>query len=283
MTHNYQDKFVGYVDILGFKQLILDSADGTGMALSEVLKLLESFGSPNERNRFADDGPRVCPESNCHQRNLDFRLTQISDCMIVSSEVSPVGVINLISHCSSVILRLLEWGRMCRGYITRGAIYHTDTQILGPAYQDAYSKESEVVGLKKNADQKGSPFVEIDPMVRAYLLACEDKCVKEMFSRLVICDGDFTAIFPFHRLAHSFAIGGFSHTFDANREKESNHNVRLLLERFKQGVKEHVAGAEDKTLRKADCYLKALDEQLAVCDRTDKFIDAMNAPIPRRT
>ena len=133
----YQDKFVAFIDVLGFKQLIEQSSAGVGEPLSEVLALLRTFGTQNERSLFQQYGPTLCPCSTAINRNLDFRLTQISDCVIVSSEVSPAGVINLLSHCTKIVVGCLIKGVMCRGYVTSGAIFHTDTQVIGTGYQAA--------------------------------------------------------------------------------------------------------------------------------------------------
>src|SRR6267378_3569937 len=74
--------------------------------------------------------------------DLDFRLTQISDCVVVSTEISPAGVINLVNRCWGAVIRLLQNGLMCRGYITRGRIFHTETQVIGTGYQRAYQVRS---------------------------------------------------------------------------------------------------------------------------------------------
>ena len=84
----YKDKFVAFIDILGFTQFVEQSAAGNGMVLDEILVLLEAFGKPHERKLFNQYGPTICPESKYIDRNLDFQLTQISDCVIVSAEVN---------------------------------------------------------------------------------------------------------------------------------------------------------------------------------------------------
>jgi hypothetical protein len=95
----FKDKFVAFVDILGFKKIVETAEAGTGMPLPELLEMLKELGRPEDRERIKKHGPIVCPQSTFIQRDLDFQLTQISDCVVVSCEVSPAGVINLISHC----------------------------------------------------------------------------------------------------------------------------------------------------------------------------------------
>src|SRR5260370_35280638 len=155
------------------------------MPLGELLEMLKKFGSPEERDKLRKYWPKMCPQSTYIERDLDFRLTQISDCVILSTEVSPAGVINLVRHCWVTVIRLLQSGFMCRGYITRGPIFHTDTQVIGTGYQKAYENEGKVAVLKREADERGTPFVEVDSIVCDYVGNCGDWCVKEMFSRCV--------------------------------------------------------------------------------------------------
>ena len=222
----------------------------------------------------------TCPNSRYIQRDLDFRLTQLSDCVIVSSEVSPAGVINLVSHCWGVVIKLLTKGIMCRGNITRGLVYHTDAQIIGSGYQEAYRKEAQVTAFKREADERGTPFVEIDQVVCDYVRDHGDWCVKEMFSRYVKEDGKVTALFPFQRLEHSFIIVGFRKKFDPEKENRSNQNMRLMIEKLKERVMALVDRSNPNAVSKAEHYIVALDAQLEVCKRTDEMIDMLNSPFP---
>ncbi len=269
----YQEKFIAFVDILGFKKLVEDSEDGTGMPLSELIELLQLLGTSEDVARLKNNGPVICPSSRYIQRDLNFKLTQISDCVVVSSEVSPAGVINLVSYCAQVVLRLLEKGIMCRGYITKGSIYHTDSQFIGSGYFEAYSKEEKVKVFKHENDKEGTPFVELNPAVCKFVNDCGDPCVKKMFSRFVKEDRELSALFPFQRLSHSFMIAGFGNRFDPQKEKDSNQNMRLLIEKLKGRVMEFVDTSDPKAMKKADHYIKALNEQLEVCDETDEMID----------
>lgn len=195
---DFVDKFIAYIDILGFKKLVSDAESGRGIPLPQLLGILKCFGTGNERERFEKYGPACCPMSRYSQRNLDFRLTQVSDCAVISAEVSPAGIINLLCHCWGVVIELLQHGIMCRGYIKRGLIYHTEQHILGSGYQDVYIAEQNVAAFKHEADERGTPFVEIDSSVREYIDTSGDACVKEIFSRFVKKDKDgvTAALFP---------------------------------------------------------------------------------------
>jgi hypothetical protein len=267
----FKDKFIGFVDILGFKQLVEAMEAGQAVPLAELLGMLASpLGrTPSGTYHW------VCPASSGVQRDLDFQVTQISDCVVVSSEISPPGIINLIDHCWTAVSGCMHKGVMCRGYITRGSIYHTPMQFVGSGYQEAYSKESQVSAFKRNADERGTPFVEIDSIVCEYVKNCGDDCVKRMFSRFVKTEGPATALFPFQTLQHSFAIGGFRREFDAVREKRSNENVRRLIEKLKDRLMVYVNQSNPSAVSKAEHYLKALDRQLEISGRTDEIIEML--------
>lgn len=278
----YEDKFIAFIDVLGFKSMVEVSEKGTGVSLAELMENLSELGTLKDEHKFEKYGPTTCPQSSFIDRNLNFKVTQISDCVVVSSEVSPAGVINLVSHCWNSVIKLLIKGIMCRGYITKGKIYHHNNQIIGTGYQHAYSRESGVCAFKLEADERGTPFVEIDSAVLEYINNSTDKCVKEMFFRMVKTEGDSTALFPFKRLSHSFAIRGFGQNFDPDKERESNNNVRTLLHTLKERVMTYVDKSNVLAMSKARHYIKAIDDQLKVCDRTDEIIEKLCSPFPSR-
>ena len=275
----FSDKFVAFVDVLGFKSLVVESERGMGIPLAELLELLQKLGNGKERGRFDEYGPTCCPMAPRIEKNLDFRVTQISDCVIVSSEVSPAGVINLISHCWGAVIELMARGIMCRGYIRRGRVFHTDTQVIGSGYQEAYLAESRVSAFKREADERGTPYIEVDAEVAAYVESQPDSCVKMMFGRMVKRDGDTVVLFPFQRLQHSFIVAGFGHKFDPAKELASNDNLRKNLLRYIEKVRANVDPCNKSALMKANHYVEALRAQLRACDETDRTIHMLSSPV----
>ena len=166
---------------------------------------------------------------------------------------------------------LLQKGIMCRGYITRGQIYHDEGNFVGTGYQKALDAERGVSVFKREADERGTPFVEIDRVVCDYVKNSGDACVKEMFSRFVRSDGDGVALFPFQRLCHSFVISA-DRTFDPEKEHRSNDNLRRMILSLKGRLMTFVSPNNAQALKKAEHYIAALDAQLAMCDRTDEAI-----------
>lgn len=278
----FEDKFIGYVDILGFKNMVAEAERGQGRSLTDIRELLSELRRQKDAVFYEQHGPHVCPHSAFTRRDLNFEVTQISDCVVVSAEVSPAGVINLVNHCWAAAMMLLTRGVMVRGYITRGRIVHRGTEIIGTGYQEAYAREPGVSAFKQEADEKGTPFVEVDPSVCDYVRNETDECVRKMFGRCVRSDGTVTALFPFQRLSHSFIIGGFGRpTFDPDLQKRNNDQVRQNIHKLKARLLEHAPAENPAATRKLDHYLRALDAQLAQCDMTDEMIDDLMRPIGR--
>lgn len=274
-----KEKFIGFIDILGFKRLVAESEAGKGFSLQEITELVGLLGTSTARNHFEKNGPTCCPQSQYVERNLDFRLRQISDCVIVSAEISPAGAINLVSHCWGAVIRLLQKGVMCRGYISKGAIHHTDANFIGTGYQNVLEAEKQVSVFKRSADERGTPFVEVDRSVCEYISGC-DVCVREMFSRMTKTDGENVALFPFKRLSHSFLIAGFGVTFNPDKERKSNDNLRQSIIIFRDKVATLIDASNPDAARKAEHYIDALNAQIDVCDQTDEMIDRLCAPFP---
>lgn len=86
--------------------------------------------------------------------------------------------------------------------------------------------EAGVEAFKQSADEKGTPFVEIDPLVVKYIDEETDACVKEMFNRMIKRDGESVALYPFSRLSHLFGIGGIFGDFNPEKEKKANQKLR---------------------------------------------------------
>lgn len=269
------DKFIAFIDVLGFKEMIEAAESGTGRSIEDIDAILAELENAPLKAFVEKSGPKTCPNSPYVSKNLDMEITQVSDCVIVSAEMSPAGVINLISHAWGAAMTLLTKGVMVRGYITRGKIQHEGMKFRGTGYHTAYAKEAGVSAFKKEADEKGTPFIEIDRSVTAYVDGLDDWCVKEMFDRFVKRDDEVTAIFPFQRLTHDFIIAGYGVKFDPDREKQNNENLRKLLNDLKDTLVRYVDTSNESAMRKVRHYLDALDAQLLVCDRTDEVIESL--------
>ena len=266
----FREKFIAYLDILGFKAKVESAEHGTGLSLSQLLTVLATLEDRKHSETIRDYGPRICPKSRCIQRDLEYRVTQISDCAVVSAEESPAGIINVIAHTYAAALKLLTQGMMVRGYITRGNIYHEGNKFIGTGYQKALEGEKSVTAFQELAVDGGTPFVEIDPEVVRYINDCGDPCVKEMFTRMTKSEGDITVIFPYKRLVDL----AFANDFSNGLDKSNLRAIRSLIHNARQKVESFAPSSDQHATRKSKYYLKLLNDVLEQCEQIEKVLDS---------
>lgn len=267
------DKFIAYLDVLGWKSLVRASEEGSGLSPSELSEIETALGSETHHKSIVRHGPEICPEAPHNKKDIDFRITRFSDCVLISTEISSAGIINLISHCWTVCFTLLLKGIMCRGYVKRGQIYHTSKHEFGTGFNDVVEREKQVSIFKNDINEIGTPFIEVDAEIVQYIEDQPDPGVKEMFSRMTKSEGGLTAIFPFQRLNHSFTIGGFGKRFEPDKERESLNNIRNGIHRMKEQVQRHIDQSGEFARRKGDHYIRMLDAQLTACEKTEQALD----------
>ena len=269
----YSEKFIAYLDVLGWKSLVRDSEERSQPSLQELFEILTALGTDADLKHFEEYGPTTCPEAPRIRKDMDFRITRASDCVLISAEVSPAGLINLVSHCYTACFKLLSKGVMCRGYIKRGPIYHTAEHQIGTGLNDVVAGETQVSIFKEDAEKGSTPFIEIDKEVVQYVEHQPDRCVKEIFPRLVKAEGDLAAIFPFQRLT-AFDAG------DPEKERASLNVIRDWIHKMKERVQHNIDPSDESVLRKGNHYIRLLDAQLVVCARREEMLDQLTQHYP---
>ena len=275
----FRDKFIAFVDILGFSSKVEQAEKGEELHLSDLIDFCSALAQRDHTKGIAEYGPTTCPESSRISRGLDYEVTQVSDCAVISAEVSPAGIVHLVQHVSACAFRLLRSGIMVRGYVTRGRIFHRGNQFMGTGYQKAISEEKQVGAFRWPLDETATPFVEVDPVVVDYVNKDTDKCVRDVFKMWSNTDENgITAIFPFKRLiqlAEDFALSDLEKCRE-NVEVVENwifdflHKLDLQLQRAERGANE-----------KAKYYRLFLYEQLNECDKLKKDLDLLGQPSVR--
>jgi len=250
---------------------MVEAAEGGQRSLPELIAIQACLTAEDSRATFERYGPTFCPEAPRLRPDLDFRVLRISDCAIISAEVSPSGVMAIIAHCWSAVFNLMRKGILCRGYITQGNVYHTDSDILGTGYMQAYKKERDVTAFRKDLDETGTPFVELDPLVTNYLAADANDCVRMMAGRMIRREGETTVVFPFDRLTHEFVLGP---NLDPQKERRSVAILRKLIATIREQVITNSDPNDEKNLRKTQHYLDALKVQDDICIKMDGDLTA---------
>jgi hypothetical protein len=119
----YRDKYVVFMDILGFKELVCD-ADQRSEQRSKLLRILALLKHTATAN----------PHCGLH-------LSQFSDCIILSADHSPAGLHDLLLSIDLIVSNLLQLDILLRGGIEVGGIHHDDDFVYGVGVNKAYKLE----------------------------------------------------------------------------------------------------------------------------------------------
>ena len=267
------DKFIAFVDILGFKSKVESAEQDDGLSLRELLDFTVALENRKHSGTIENYGPAICPETPYIDRALDYKVTQVSDCVVVSAEVSPAGVINIIHHTYSAALKLLMKGVMVRGYLTRGDIFHDENKFIGTGYHQALEREKKVKAFQGSTNDIGTPFIEIDREVVRYINKCDDRCVQTNFELMTKTEGDVTAVFPFQGLSHLNDFHG-----DFEKSKKNLEVVRSWIRNARIKVESFAPSSDPDAARKSKYYLKLLDDDLAKCDKFEEILNLLKEP-----
>lgn len=134
----FEDRAVAFIDVLGFKDLVGRAADSKAH-LEQLCGLIDLLISavPSLDSTVVSSVPE-------HQIP---RHIYISDCIILSAPLADPnrksydGLAIVIMRVVQLSHYLLQAGYLIRGGISVGKVWHTTSNIVGPAYQEAYTLE----------------------------------------------------------------------------------------------------------------------------------------------
>src|SRR4051794_25790760 len=119
LPKEYEERFCAYVDILGFRELIVGVRRGD-VPFNRVKQALRAVHKPVAANL---DG----------YEDSDFRAQSISDAVVISTAPSSDGLSHLFYALEHLTLQLLYEGFLLRGAIVHGRLYHRDQTVFGDA------------------------------------------------------------------------------------------------------------------------------------------------------
>jgi hypothetical protein len=267
------EKFIAFVDIVGFTSMV-EAAEASGGDLTRALELTNALGSATDAEKVRINGHSVCPKAPYIEKGVRFEVTQVSDCMVASAEVSPAGLITVVHHCHTAAARVVSKGGLCRGVITMGNIVHAAGQFAGTGYMEAFHAEKSVAFKKADLSEAGTPFIQFDPSVVRYANEQADGCVRLMLGRMTASDGSYTAVDPFPSFANAPAALinldfdpvkwkasvdrslGYRETtlagYDAAEMAAPGEKERAKIRHYKRGLEEAIARLRVKAARLDD-------------------------------
>jgi hypothetical protein len=126
----YDQRYVAFVDILGFAEIVRKTEhDTTNKRYDALVRTLTEIGSFNEETINESD---------------DFHFQSFSDSVIMSTATTHTGLLHLLHLISNLSLRLLSNGLLMRGAIAKGKLHHDQFVMFGPAFLVAYNIETTI-------------------------------------------------------------------------------------------------------------------------------------------
>lgn len=141
----YEERYIAFVDILGFKNLIQKSKDDTHL-VSRLISALDI--SP-------ESSPTVLKEAGTDDSSAaDLRVHTFSDFVVASTKPTHVGLAILTYVIWSQSVNWLSNSLFCRGAITKGRVLHragngSPPMVFGPAFVEAYQLESTIADFPR--------------------------------------------------------------------------------------------------------------------------------------
>lgn len=155
----FEDRAVAFIDVLGFKPIVECAENSNVRFLEDLVETLEASVPALDRT-VSPSVPKI----------LIPKHISISDSIILSAQLTSDQI---SSYCglSILIMRVIQLthiflakGYLIRGGISVGKVWHTDSNIIGPAYQEAYLIETKT----------GAPRVELSCSAKKHWLQRND-------------------------------------------------------------------------------------------------------------
>jgi hypothetical protein len=129
--NEYTVRYVAFLDILGFRELITNlEKDETKLPF--VRDLLRNIHNPDPEN-FKNILP-----------NSGLRAQSISDAVAMSADMTPDGLAHMFMAVERLAQKLLKEGFFLRGAIVKGRVFHDPEMVFGEGVVRAHRYESTV-------------------------------------------------------------------------------------------------------------------------------------------
>ncbi|KFN38722.1 MAG: hypothetical protein JU82_10410 [Sulfuricurvum sp. MLSB] len=125
----YEDRIVIFLDVLGWGNLVEKSVENTDV-LTNIANIAYNAKDMSENLNSEKEFP------------LFSRVTNFSDSLVISLSIDDLYPQRIEFFLMPLISAALHAGMFIRGGITRGAIYHDNNMVFGPALNKAYQLES---------------------------------------------------------------------------------------------------------------------------------------------
>ncbi len=208
---HYEERVIVFLDILGWKDLVLKSKNDyrQRQSMTIILNAIRSMGVNIKSGGLGVNG--------------NFEFSQFSDSIVFSSSVNQEAVKMLIFLVSNLTQMILNQEFLIRGAITKGELLHKDSIIFGPALNKACDLESKFCIY---------PRIMIDPeQIDFFSNIFNDNAIRLIFDICVNEDGDqFLDILKPHPGKHKGAAFSLENAYRV---------MSKIIERYNNGINEN--------------------------------------------
>ncbi len=244
---SYINRYVAFLDILGFKDLISQTVGEKPTVTVDDIRLILEMPEPAQEAQIVLGGIGDISKS-------DHRVTAFSDSIIISTDETAQGLIHLLQHVAKIGFYLVRRGVLYRGGITNGLTYHDDNQVFGPAVLEAIKIKQQAV----------FPRVLLSAST---VEAGKAAAVRSFFDRFTRTDCDQALFVNYLRVWRMVADSGYPTPDDMKLEQKAiQAKIDQQLERFPPGTSERI-----KWMWFSSYFNWAID---------DSWLDTLSAPFP---
>ncbi len=129
---SYEERVVGFVDILGFGELVR-----------------RADKDPNLRTEIIHALNKVHSQKSPGGGETDLRTQNFSDSLILSASNSAEGFWHLMLSMDALAWNLLQAGVLVRGAVTIGGAHHDEQIVFGVGVNEAYRLESTIAKVPR--------------------------------------------------------------------------------------------------------------------------------------
>lgn len=140
MKNNSNPRYTGFIDILGFKSAVYETAQNPEI-YTRIITALTNLSSIEELLKKIRPADADAKDEEYVNAFIGLKVQVFSDCILISSKANNLGFTALTACCALSFWMLFSNGFFGRGAITKGELIHNDSIIFGKSLIQAYELE----------------------------------------------------------------------------------------------------------------------------------------------
>ncbi len=234
---SYESKLIVFIDILGFSNMVYESENDTSkfMSILEVVTdLQKTIVEKYEFEKFHEEAMSLVRKSDFVNPSK-FKYSMFSDCIIMTLDfIEAQSLIGILSSLGLLQAKYMAKGKLVRGGITYGKVYHEGSVCFGPGFVRAVELEKAAKYPRILIDKgilEGTSLPEWDDTTRNFFDSLVSPWLSQDINPLALLDESTGFYYVNPLLTHN------SHDFYEDMVGTIRSNIKLLKD---QGVEQTI-------------------------------------------